>query len=94
MHSTRFIVDRGLCIVLSVIMGATLFVAEACSGDRLPGRTGAGHPPARGHQDGSVGRTPATPRGAETGHRAPWLRGQNDCVVQERAEPPPAAVIG
>ncbi len=89
MHPTRVIVDRGLCIVLSVIMGATIFVAEACSGDRLPLHTGAAHAPARGHKDGGAECAPATRRGAESGRRATWLRGQDGCVVQERAEPPP-----
>ena len=33
MHSERVIVDRGLCIVLTMMTGAALFAAEACTGD-------------------------------------------------------------
>jgi hypothetical protein len=34
MHRCRTAVDRGLCVVLTMTLGAALFAAEACMGSR------------------------------------------------------------
>jgi hypothetical protein len=57
--------DRGLCIVLTMITGAAIFIAEACSGEsHPPATTDLGNRAPAGDPGASVGRGAAPTSGA------------------------------